>query len=133
MHDGWKPDSGLGHDPKHVLSQFIQDCQDQQIARRSWVVAPYLYTEHPLGRPVDGAVSVQTMLNALWSNPDLFTNTVVFINYDENDGFFDDLVPPAAPPGSPGEFLPGDQPGFRGQPPASGPLVPIGLGRHACP
>jgi hypothetical protein len=65
--------------------------------------ARYLYSEHPLGRPVDGAAYVQTMLNAIWSNPRLAATTVVFIDYDENDGFFDHLVPPAAPAGTPGE------------------------------
>ena len=124
----WKPNSGQGHNVSHVLAQFIADCQANTLPAVSWVVAPYAYSEHPAARPVDGAAYVQTMLNALWSNPDLATSTVVFIDYDENDGFFDHLPPPAAPPGTPGEFLPAFQPGFRGQPPPSGPLVPIGLG-----
>ena len=128
LHNGWKPNSGLGHDTKHVLAQFISDCQADRLPAVSWVVAPYLYSEHPIGRPVDGAAYVQTMLNALWSNPGLAATTAVFIDFDENDGFFDHLVPPAPPAGTPDEFLPRIQPGFRGQPPASGPLVPIGLG-----
>lgn len=128
LHNGWKPNSGQGRNTSHVLAQFIADCQSGALPAVSWVVAPYLYTEHPLGRPADGAAYVQTMLNAIWSNPSLAANTVVFIDYDENDGFYDHLVPPAAPEGTPGEFLPATQPGFRGQPPASGPMVPIGLG-----
>lgn len=128
LHDGWKPNSEQGKDTRHVLAQFITDCQRGTLPSVSWVVAPYLYSEHPLGRPVDGAAYVQTMLNAIWSNSKLAGSTVVFIDYDENDGFFDHIVPPAAPPGTRGEFLPAHQPGFRGQPPASGPLVPIGLG-----
>jgi phospholipase C len=128
VHDGWKPNSGQGKDTKHVLSQFIADCQADTLPAVSWVVAPYAYTEHPVARPVDGAAYVQTMLNALWSNPNLAGSTVVLIDYDENDGFYDHVPPPAAPPGTPNEMLPAIQPGFRGLPPASGPLVPIGLG-----
>jgi len=89
----------------------------------SWIVAPYGYCEHPEARPVDGAAYIQRVLKALWDNPKLWESTVVLINYDENDGFFDHVVPPAPPPGTPGEFLPANQHGA-----PSGPLVPIGLG-----
>jgi hypothetical protein len=27
------------------------------------------------------------------------------LSYDENDGFFDQVIPPAAPPGTPDEFV----------------------------
>jgi phospholipase C len=30
---------------------------------------------------------------------------VFILNYDENDGLFDHVVPPTAPPGTPGEYL----------------------------
>jgi phospholipase C len=81
LHDGWKPNSGLGRDTKHVLAQFIADCQAGRLPAVCWVVAPVLYSEHPIGRPVDGAAYVQTMLNALWANPGLAASTVVFIDY----------------------------------------------------
>ncbi len=128
LRNQWKPNSGLGHSVPHVLAQFIADCQTNQLPAVSWVVAPYAYSEHPAARPVDGAAYVQTMLSALWANPGLAASTIVFIDYDENDGFFDHVVPPTAPDGTPDEFLPAHQPGFRAQPPASGPLMPIGLG-----
>jgi phospholipase C len=124
----WKPNSGMGKNISHLLAQFIGDCKAGTLPAVSWVVAPYAYSEHPAARPVDGAAYVQTMLNAIWANPRLASSTVVLIDYDENDGFFDHLPPPAAPEGTPGEFLPAVQPGFRGSPPASGPLQPIGLG-----
>jgi phospholipase C len=38
------------------------------------------------------------VLDALTSNPDVFSKTVLFITYDENDGFFDHMVPPCVPP-----------------------------------
>ncbi|MBV9583022.1 MAG: hypothetical protein JO057_30930, partial [Chloroflexi bacterium] len=71
----WLPNSGLGHSTQHVLAQFIADCQADRLPAVSWVVAPYAYCEHPAARPVDGAAYVQTMLNALWSNPSLAAST----------------------------------------------------------
>lgn len=106
LHSGWKPNSGLGRNVPHVLAQFIADCQNDSLPAVSWVVAPYLYSEHPIGRPVDGAAYVQTMLNALWANPNLAATTVVFIKFDENDGFYDHLVPAPTPPAPSQQLVP---------------------------
>ncbi|WP_329054047.1 phospholipase C, phosphocholine-specific [Amycolatopsis sp. NBC_01488] len=119
------PDSGQGKDLDHVLAAFLADCAAGTLPAVSWVVAPYGYCEHPAARPVDGGAYVQRMLKALWDKPELWESTVVFINYDENDGFFDHVVPPTPPPGTPGEYLPGNRP-EKGA--ASGPPLPIGLG-----
>jgi phospholipase C len=124
----WKPDSGQGKNVNHVISQFTADCASGKLPAVSWVVAPYLYSEHPAARPVDGAAYVQGVLNALWAKPELWAKTVVLINYDENDGFFDHVPPPVPPAGTAAEFLPAIQPIEDGLPPASGPLTPIGLG-----
>jgi phospholipase C len=57
------------------------------------------------------------VLQILTSNPEVWSKTALFINYDENDGFFDHLVPPFAPGSSAnglstvdttGEYFPGD-------------------------
>ena len=45
------------------------------------------------------------MLSTLVSNPDVWSKTVLFHMYDENDGFFDHVAPPVAPPGTAGEYL----------------------------
>jgi phospholipase C len=124
----WKPDSGLGKKVDHVIAQFAADCRAGALPAVSWVVAPYLYSEHPAARPVDGAAYTQGVLNALWANPALWAKTVVLINYDENDGFYDHVPPPVPPAGTPDEFLPAVQPAFDGLPPAFGPPTPIGLG-----
>jgi phospholipase C len=55
------------------------------------------------------------VLAALWSNPQLWAKTAFVLNYDENDGLFDHVAPPTAPPGTPHEYV-GDLPvglGFR--------------------
>ncbi|MDT8913642.1 phosphocholine-specific phospholipase C [Amycolatopsis sp. PS_44_ISF1] len=103
----WAPDSGQGKDVHHVLAEFTADCASGSLPRVSWIVAPYGYCEHPEARPVDGAAYTQAVLNALWANPKLWESTVVFINYDENDGFFDHVPPPIAPPGTAGEYIGG--------------------------
>ncbi|GAA0626859.1 phospholipase C, phosphocholine-specific [Kutzneria viridogrisea] len=105
--NNWKADSGKGKDVSHVLSDFVADCKSGSLPKVSWVVAPYGYCEHPEARPVDGAVYTQTVLNALWANPKLWESTVVLINYDENDGFFDHVPPPMAPSGTAGEYISG--------------------------
>ncbi|HEX7536950.1 MAG TPA: phospholipase C, phosphocholine-specific [Dermatophilaceae bacterium] len=114
----WKPSSGLGLSIDHVLQKFIGDCAANTLPAVSWVVAPYAYSEHPRARPVDGAAYTETVLNAIWSNDRLRETTAVFINYDEHDGFFDHIVPPTAPPGTPDEFV-------MGLPVGLGPRVPM--------
>ncbi|MFI5776659.1 phosphocholine-specific phospholipase C [Nocardia sp. NPDC051570] len=110
LHDGWKPDSGRGKDVDHVIARFKSDCAAGTLPAVSWVVAPFGYTEHPAMRPVDGQAYVQGVLNALWADPELWSKTAVFINYDENDGFFDHVIPPMPPPGTADEYLPASQP-----------------------
>ena len=36
---------------------------------------------------------------------DVWSKTVLFVMYDENDGFFDHVPPATAPPGTAGEYL----------------------------
>jgi phospholipase C len=45
------------------------------------------------------------VLDALASNPKVWSKTVLFLMYDENDGWFDHVAPPTAPPGTPDEEL----------------------------
>ncbi len=118
LRTAWRPNSGLGHNVDHVLAQFIADCASGTLPAVSWVVAPFAYSEHPTARPVDGAAYTQGVLNALWANPALWERTVVFVNYDEHDGFYDHLIPPTAPPGTADEFV-------LGLPVGLGPRVPM--------
>jgi phospholipase C len=60
-------------------------------------VAPEAYTEHGNWVPNFGAWYMSQFLDILTSNPEVFSKTVVFVNYDENDGFFDHMVPPTPP------------------------------------
>ncbi|MEU0876438.1 phosphocholine-specific phospholipase C [Nocardia brasiliensis] len=114
----WKPDSGQGKNVEHVLADFLADCKADKLPQVSWVVAPYGYSEHPAARPVDGAAYTSAVLKALWANQTLWNSTAVLINFDENDGFFDHVPPPTAPPNTPGEYV-------NGAPIGLGPRVPM--------
>lgn len=63
----------------------------------SWIFAPYEYCEHPEASPNAGEDLSSRLLDALASNPEVWSKTVFLINYDENDGFFDHM-PPNIPP-----------------------------------
>lgn len=57
-----------------------------------------LYSEHPgPSSPVQGAWYIQEVLNVLTENPQVWSQTVLLVNFDENDGFFDHVPSPSAP------------------------------------
>lgn len=83
-----------------LFSQFRSDVQSGKLPQVSWFVAPAGYTEHP-DYPVNyGAWYISQVIDILVSNPEVFSKTVLIINYDEADGSFDHIVPPTAPPTS---------------------------------
>ena len=64
----------------------------------SWIVAPATYSEHPgPSSPVQGAWYIQEVLDALTAVPEVWSKTVLFVNFDENDGYFDHVPSPSAP------------------------------------
>jgi phospholipase C len=102
------------------------DVKAGRLPQVSWIVAPEAFCEHP-NWPVNyGAWYIAQVLDALTGNPDVWSKTALFITYDENDGFFDHVVPPAAGPGKStvdvsGELYPGS---------AAHPAGPYGLGQR---
>lgn len=85
------PDGGL-------LQSFKDDINNNQLPQVSWIVAPGAYCEHPdPSSPVQGAFYIKEILEALCANPEVWSKTVFFINYDENDGYFDHMPPPSPP------------------------------------
>jgi phospholipase C len=80
------------------LDQLRDDVIDGSLPQVSWIVATAEGSEHPgPSSPAQGADYTAKVLDALTANPDVWSKTVLIINFDENDGFFDH-VPPAAPP-----------------------------------
>ena len=104
--------------------EFVSDVKSNTLPAVSWIVPPVAYSEHPNGSPAAGEWMSHQVVKTLQSNPEVWSKTVLFINYDENGGFFDHVVPPTAPPGTVGEYLSGPQlPSDAG-----GVNGPIGLG-----
>ncbi len=87
-----------------LFDAFRADVAAGKLPQVSWIVAPEAYTEHPNWPANYGAWYVSQFLDALTSNPDVWSKTALFLMYDENDGFFDHMVPPT-PPGSRAEGL----------------------------
>ncbi|WP_244809163.1 phospholipase C, phosphocholine-specific [Streptomyces sp. So13.3] len=104
---------------KRGADDFAQDVANGKLPAVSWVVAPTDQSEHPNHPPAQGADFTSSyVLEALAAHPEVWAKTVVLLNYDENDGFFDHVIPPAAPAGTPDEFI-------NGAPIGLGPRVPM--------
>ena len=80
-----------------LFDQFRQDVSNGALPQVSWIVAPEAYTEHPNWPANYGAWYVSQMLDILTADPAVWSRTVLIITYDENDGFFDHMVPPTPP------------------------------------
>ncbi|WP_034991896.1 phosphocholine-specific phospholipase C [Beijerinckia mobilis] len=76
---------------------FKNDVQSGRLPQVTWIVAPEAYTEHPNWPSNYGAWYVSQILDILTARPDIWSKTALFLMYDENDGFFDHIVP-AVPP-----------------------------------
>jgi len=86
-------------------AQFYNDVQSGNLPSVSWIVPPLGFDEHASASPDHGMWFVSTVLDLLASNPAVWSKTVLFLMYDENDGLFDHVSPPVAPMGTPGEWL----------------------------
>jgi phospholipase C len=75
--------------------QFEADIRAGKLPQVSYIVAPESYTEHPNWPANYGAWYVSQFLDVLTKYPEVFSKTAFFLNYDENDGFFDHVVPPS--------------------------------------
>ncbi len=93
--------------------ELLHDLATGNLPQVTWIVPPSTVSEHPDYLPAAGENHTREVLQALWSNSRAWSRSVVIINYDENDGQFDHVVPPTPPPGTPGEFVNG---------------LPVGLG-----
>ena len=77
---------------------FQKDVFNGNLPQVSWIVASEAYSEHPNWPANYGAWYVSQVLDVLTANPEVWSKTVLFLTFDENDGFFDHMVPPSAPP-----------------------------------
>ena len=95
---------GMQIDPE---GQFEHDAMNDRLPAVSWIIPTSFQCEHPDYMPADGAAFIASKIDAIAANPDLWAKTVFILNYDENDGLFDHVVPPTPPAGTPHEFIDG--------------------------
>ncbi len=103
---------------------FMTDLATGRLPAVSWLIPALGYDEHPSSPPALGEYFTSQVVAALAAHPEVWSKTVLFHMYDENDGFFDHVPPPVPPKGTTGEFLtqqalPNDADGIRG---------PVGMG-----
>lgn len=98
---------------KRSAGWFEHDAVHDRLPQVSWLVAPSAQTEHPNWTPAAGAQYIAAKIEAIAANPDVWKKTAFFLTYDENDGYFDHVLPPSPPRGTAGEYVDG---------------LPIGLG-----
>ncbi|MER6612850.1 phosphocholine-specific phospholipase C [Streptomyces xantholiticus] len=81
-----------------LADSFRADIAAGRLPEVSYLVPSAVDSEHPgASSPIASASLVYKLLDALASHPEVWRHTVVLINYDENDGFFDHVPPPVPP------------------------------------
>ncbi|WP_341208700.1 phospholipase C, phosphocholine-specific [uncultured Sphingomonas sp.] len=129
------------------LDRLRADAVAGRLPQVSYVIATAAGSEHPNpSSPAQGAAYTAQVLDALTANPATWARTVLFVTFDENDGFFDHVPPPAPPSRAPDGTLAGgssidlsgayhlvpsasdhevDLPAYRGRAYGLGPRVPM--------
>jgi phospholipase C len=81
------------------LTDLANDVRNGTLPQVCWVLPTRLQSEHPgaPSTPADGGNFTRDVLDALTSNPDVWSGTVFLLMFDENDGLFDHVPPPAVP------------------------------------
>ncbi len=74
---------------EHMLAAFKRDVEAGTLPQVSWLVPPYIMSEHPAASPAYGESLTARFLEILAANPAVWSKTVFIVNYDENGGFFD--------------------------------------------
>ncbi len=79
-----------------VLHQFRKDVDTGKLPTVSWLASPQNFSDHP-SAPWYGAWYVSEILAILTKNPEVWKKTIFITTYDENDGYFDHVVPFSIP------------------------------------
>ena len=82
-----------------TLEDLRYDAANGALPAVSWVLPNRYQSEHPQvgSSPGRGAYFTSQVLGALTANAASWSQTVFFLAFDENDGFFDHVPPPAIP------------------------------------
>jgi phospholipase C len=80
------------------LTQLREDVLANRLPQVSFIIADAAGSEHPgPSSPAQGAAYTARVLDALTANPEVWSRTALLLMFDENDGFFDHMPPPAPP------------------------------------
>lgn len=79
-----------------VLYQFRKDVESGQLPAVSWLAGAQNLSDHP-SAPWYGSLHVSEILNILTQNPEVWKKTIFIVTFDENDGYFDHVLPFVAP------------------------------------
>jgi phospholipase C len=110
-------------------NDFVADVKSGSLPSVSWIIPPLGFDEHPSSAPANGMWFTSLVLDALTSNPSVWSKTAFFLMYDENDGWFDHVPPPTAPPNTAGEYLTASPPSVGDPDPGTLSIAgPLGLG-----
>ncbi|MFJ2811601.1 alkaline phosphatase family protein [Kitasatospora sp. NPDC087271] len=93
---------------RDFVHAFAQDVAAKRVPRVSYLVPSDADSEHPGdggSAPMAGEEVVAQVLDVIASDEDMWDSTVLFISYDENDGFFDHVPPPVPPQGVDDEYV----------------------------
>ena len=127
----WSPGSGPDNYKtsrgEYLVDQFAADVKAGTLPQVSWIVAPYVLSEHPEASPAQGEYLTARLIAALAANPELWSKTAFILNYDENDGFFDHMPPniPATGPALGKSTVEATHEVYHGEPVGYGPRVPL--------
>lgn len=82
-----------------TLEDLANDVKNGTLPQVCWVLPPRDFSEHPgaPSSPMKGGNFTEQVLDALTANNELWSKTAFFLTFDENDGLFDHLPPPAPP------------------------------------
>ncbi|MFF6995864.1 phosphocholine-specific phospholipase C [Streptomyces sp. NPDC008313] len=109
-------------EPDTLIRRIRSDIGNGTLPAVSWIVPTAALSEHPSSStPVGSANLVHDLLDAVASDPETWSKTVLLINFDENDGYFDHVPAPVAPRPASGN----DDDWVDGKPLGPGPRVPM--------
>lgn len=80
------------------LDRLRADVLAGTLPQISYIISDAASSEHPAASsPAQGADYTAQVLDALIANPSVWSRTALLVMFDENDGFFDHVPPPAPP------------------------------------
>ncbi|GIG62037.1 phospholipase C, phosphocholine-specific [Longispora fulva] len=95
-------------EPGGLAAAFATDVANGTLPQVSYLVPSAADSEHPgASSPAASASITYQILDALGSHPEVWAGTVLFLTYDENDGYFDHVPPPVPAPSFTDEWVDG--------------------------